>query len=310
MIIDLESESVRRFGLPGPAECFAKDLRRVICSRIRIRDGRRYTSFVLIDLPTMFERSILSEDDLPAEEVTSQVDLAVNARISTDRMISTAADRQTRDLMVNDAFDTALWVKQRVDGDQFRYSIVLVDLNTGKRQEVVPESATVPMPVVMAKGTGGWPTALERFNADQTGFLYAIGPRTYFCEIRNRQSVLLADSSIHVDGDEEDTQRSPHGGSYYPTVCSPSGRRALRFANVYEKSRNDERRPRLRFAAIEVFQDAKPVRLYTGQRPITAAGWLDDERIVFQEKDTVYVLESAGGPPRQVFPPVGSTDSE
>jgi hypothetical protein len=59
---------------------------------------------------------------------------------------------------------------------------------------------------------------------------------------------------------------------------------------------------RLKFSAVEVFEDGKPVRLYTSQRRIRGALWLDNERIVFCEDEAIYLLGSSGGPPRQIFP--------
>lgn len=297
MLIDLESDSIRRFGLPGSPVRFARDLRRVLCSRFRIENGRRYQSGVLVELPSLAEELMIPEGDLEATELTSQVNLALEPAIPTDE------DGPNQFLMVNDGFDKAAWVKRRVDGDYFRYSIALVDLDTGKREIAVPESATTPMPVVMTQGTAASPTNLLKFTPDQAGITYTIGPRVYLCDIDERQSILLADASIGWDSDAVDAVRLFRQPQDYSADLSPSGRRVLRLWNHWVKPTSGMvQRPQLEFAAIDVFEGGKPVRVYTSQRYIEGAQWLDDERIVFHEADAIYVLESTGGPPQQVFP--------
>lgn len=312
LLIDLEGGTVRPIRFPGTVECVAPDLRRVICSRTRIRDGRLYTSFVLVDLPNMAERVILSDADLPATVVTSQVDLSVNPGLPSGLTIG---NDRTPLLLMNHAFDTALWARRRVEGDQFRHSIILVDLGTGKRQLIVPESATLPVPVVMAQDDRGWPTTLETFTADQRGFLYTIGARLYHCDIASRQTVLMADDEIHLDTAKGGGQLEPDGKSRYRVACSPairspSQKRALRYVNIWDRLPIDNQKVRLDMAAIDVFRDGRPVRRYSGDRPIWQACWLDDERIVFQEDSTLLLLESDGGMPRQIFPPITNRATE
>jgi len=296
MRIDVESGLIERFGLPGDVVYFAKDLHRVICLRTRVQNGRQYTSYCLVELPSLEERQILSEDECPPHEVTSQVEVVF------DRSIATDGDEPTTFLRVNEAFDTALWLKQRVEGDYFRYSIVAVDLNTAEQRVVVPESATPRMPVVLTEGAEGMQIAVHRFTADQAGFAYAIGLQTYLCEIDSGQSVLLADNGAPMHGVDEAPQMP--GG--YPTAYSPSSRCVLRWADIWD----DPFTQRLRFSAVEVFQRGQPVRLHTGQQPVRSVLWLDNQRIVVCGDDTIHLLDLAGEPPRQIFPPPGSAGSE
>ncbi len=309
MIIDLDSDSIDRFGLPGEVVCFAEDLSRVICSLARIENGRQYKSYVVVDLPSLEERLILAEEEFPPREITSPVNLRVSPRIVTNR------DEPRSLLRVNDAFDAALWVKQRVEGDHFCYSIVLIDLDTAEQTVVVPESAAPRLPVVSTGRTPETPISVHRFTADQAAFTYAIGLQTYLCDIDSRESILLADNSIAVDTSEEDPQKQNAtepmpATEYSPSDYSPSGRRVLRTANRWQTVSRDPWKIRFKFSAVEAFENGKPVRLYTGQRPVEGALWLDDERIVFFEDEAIYRLEASGGPPRQIFPPVGSAPSD
>jgi hypothetical protein len=302
MIVDLDSGSTHRFGLPGHALLFAKDLGRVICQRTRVQGGRQYKSYVVVELPSLEERTVLSEDEFPPQEVTSQVDLSVRASIPESNQ------RRAASLLINDSFDAALWVKPRIEGGDFRYSIVHVDLHTGEQRVVVPESAAPRIPIAVTGESRGTPITADRFTADQAAFTYRIGPRTYLCDIQSEQSTLVADLDIPMD-DELEAKMPPDGRSTCETEYSPSGRRVLRYANIWRKLSSGERRARLKFAAVEIFQDGKPVRLHTGQRPIEGALWVDEQRIVFYEEEAIYVLPLAGGPPRQVFPPVESAGS-
>jgi hypothetical protein len=77
----------------------------------------------------------------------------------------------------------------------------------------------------------------------------------------------------------------------------------LRRTNAYPKQLLPGERLRLKFSALDVFQEGKPTRLYTGKRPIGGALWLDDDRIVFFEDKAIYILEATGGEPRRIFPP-------
>jgi hypothetical protein len=179
MLIDLESGSVERLALPGHALGFSKDLKRAICSRRRIREGKLYESYFVVELPSLRERPILAEDELPSSNVTAQVDLSVSPYIPGPE------DTAAGVLRVNDAFDTALWVKQRFEADHLRYSINRVDLGTGKRQVAVPESALPEAPLVSSKEPYQ-PPAVEQFTEDQKGFIYALGPRKYHCDLKGQ----------------------------------------------------------------------------------------------------------------------------
>ena len=304
MIIDLDSGPIHRFGLPGRVVCFSKDLTRVICSRTRVEGGRQYMSYFIVELPSLKERPLLSEDEFPPQEVTTQVDPTVHANIAK-------VDNDPRSyLRINDAFDKALRVKQRVDGDHFRYSIVLLDLDTGQQRTLVPESATPETPIVITKGLRGDPITVNRFTADEAGFIYTVGQEVYLCEIEDPQPILLADNSIPLEGAEEELETlNDAPREKYPTVYSPSGRRVLRYANIYQPFIPNRGR-RLKFSAVEIFEGGKPVRLHTGSRTIMGATWLDDQRIVFHDDEAIHLLESTGGPARQIFPPVASAGSD
>ena len=56
LMIDADANTVVRFGLPGLPFAFSGDLRRAICARQRIQDGRRYQSYVLVELPSLSDR--------------------------------------------------------------------------------------------------------------------------------------------------------------------------------------------------------------------------------------------------------------
>ena len=268
----------------------------MICSRTRIQKGRQYNSYVLVELPSLEERLILPEAEFPPQEITSPVHVSIQTSIVTD------GEEPHPFLKVNEAFDRALWVKQRVEGDHFRYSIVLIDLDTADQTVVVPESATPNVPVVRTEGTAATPIMLHRFTADQAGFTYALGLQTYLCGIENRESILLADNRIGMDGAEEDSQMPDHRQPTPATDYAPSGRRILRCSSIWRSPLGDPWKVRLKFSAVEVFEDGKPVRLYTSHRRIRGALWLDNERIVFYEDEAIYLLGSSGGPPRQIFP--------
>jgi len=299
MLIDLDGGDIRRFGLPGAVRCFSKDLRRVICQRTRIHNGRRFKSLVVVELPTMEERLVLPEDDLPAEEITAQVELGSTGHVG----MRGGETRGTEDL-VNDAFDAMLWIKHRVEGDSFRYAIVLVNLDTGKQQVVVPESAIPAIPVVVAEGSGGAPV-VKGFCADGTGFTYTIGARIYLCDLKGGQPTLLADNSVRVDNVKQDGQTSSPIKSG-TTAYSPSDRRVLRYMNDWQKQSDGVPKE---LAVLDVFQNGKPVRVFTGQRFITGAIWLDEERIVCWEDGTIYLVNADGGSPRQIFPPLETAGS-
>lgn len=296
MLIDVESGTVERFGLPGGVVYFAKDLHRAICKRTRVQNGRQYTSYCVVELPSLEERQILSEDEFPAQEVTSQVEVEFDASLATDD-----EEEPTTFLRVNDAFDTALWLKQRVEGDYFRYSIIAIDLDTAEQRVLVPESATPRMPVVFTERAEGTQITIDQFTADQAGFTYAIGVRIYLCEIDSGQSVLLADNGAPMDGVEEVLQTADGWQPIYPTVYSPSSRFVLRYTNIWDEPFTQ----RLRFSAIEIFRHGQPVRVHTGQRPIQGVLWLDEQRIIVRGEDTIQLLDLAGGSPRQIFPSLG-----
>lgn len=296
MLIDLESGSSHHFSLPGEVLCFSKDLKRVICSRTRIRNGQCYTSVILIELSTMAERQLLAEDDSPAEAIKYQMDL-------TPRPNIVANDNVHR---VNNSFEAMLWVKQRVDGELFRYSILLVDLDNGSRQIVVPETALPTIPVVAPEGTGEVPH-IQDFTVDGAGFTYMIGQRIYLCDIKSRKTILLADQNIHLDAAEKIDRTSPRYGLDDAIVSSLSGRKALRYVNFWLTQ--SEGHPR-QSTAIYVFRNEKPSRIYTGQRFIGGAIWLNNESIVFHDSEEVYVLQASGGPPQRIFPPIKGANSQ
>lgn len=297
MIIDLDSGSVIRFDVPGEAHLFAKDLERVICKRERIQEGRRYRSYVLVDLPSFDERVVLPEEEFPPSEVTSQVQTTITPNITTDNEVPTPF------LRVNDSFDTAFWVKQRVEGDYFRYSIVLIDLDTGQRQVVVPESETLKLPVVLSGGEARTsPVTVHRATADGDGLLFGVGKQVYLYSLPKQESALVADNEILLEASYEDSEVR------YSTVHSPSGYRTLRFGQVYEKSADDSWSSQLRFAAIDVFREGKPIRLFRGDNFIKGVIWLDEERLIFYEEQAIYSLDTTGGSAQQIFPPTTTVD--
>ncbi len=297
MIIALDAGTVFSFDVPGEPHVFAKDLRRVICKRERIQNGRRYQSYVLVELPSLDERVVIPEEEFPPAEVTSQVHRTVNLTMKTDD------ERPTSFLRVNDGFDTGYWVKQRVEGDYFRYSIVLIDLDTGKRRVVVPESDTLELPVVVSGGDiPTSPVTVHRPTADGEGFLFEFGKQVHLYSLSKQESVLVADNDILLEASYEDSEVR------YNVVHSPSGYRTLRYGQVYEKSTEHSGSHQLRFAAVDVFQEGKPIRLFRGEEQIENAIWLDEERIIFHENQAIYLLNTAGDPAKQVFPPPTAFD--
>jgi len=283
MIIDLDAATVFRFGVPGEPHVFAKDLHRMICKRERIQDGRRYQSYVLVELPSLDERVVLPEEEFPPSDVTSQVRTTITLSVKRDDHAPTSF------LRVSDTFDTAFWVKQRVEDDYFRYSIVRIDLDTGKRQVVVPESET---PILSVITTGDEfrspPVTLHRLTADGDGLLFGIGKQIHLYGISKQESVLVADNDSRV---------------HYNTAHSRSGYRILRYGNVFDKSFDRLGEPRLKFAAVDVFHEGKPIRLFRGKNYIENSLWLDEERIIFHENQAIYSLNASGGSAQQVFPP-------
>ncbi|HBO45565.1 MAG TPA: hypothetical protein DD670_16870 [Planctomycetaceae bacterium] len=296
MLIDLDTGSVERFGLPGEALLFARDLRRVICSRQRIEDGRRYQSYVLVELPSLRERQILSETEFPPETITSQVWEMFYPSIATNN-----EESLKEFLCVDASFRKALYLKKRIDGDYFRFSIHLIDFETTERTTIVPEDALPQMAVVDTGRDADRSVAIRQFTADLAGFIYQIGPKAWLCDIESGESTIICDTSIMVQGVEESEGIGSAPGS---VDYSPSGRRALRYDNAWERSTLDRDRPsRFKSAAVDVFVDGKPVRVYTGKRRPVGAEWLDEDRILIFEADKMCVLDAAGGEPRQVFPP-------
>jgi hypothetical protein len=297
MYIDIFSGAIRRFELSDFLNEFSKDLNRVLCGRPRIQNGRKYASFVCIELPSLKERTILSEDDLPVETITSPVNLEVP---SMDGMY-------LREFTIDDSFHRMLWLKRRIDGELFRYSIVLIDLNTGKKQEVVPESKLPAMPVVTAmQGPGMEIVNCIEYTADGAGFTYQIGPKIYLCDLKTREATLLADTSKGLDAPKE---RQDVFSYHQPIVrYSPSGRRIMTFENILKEPGNEREKITFQSAAIHVFQNGKPIQIYTGKQLILGAQWLDEDRILFHENAEIYVLNASGGSPRQVFPPIEKID--
>lgn len=295
MIIDVDTAAVFRFDLPGAPLFFAKDLRRVICSRFRIQSGRLYESYVLVELPSLEVRTLLPEEEFPAIEVTSQLETTVNPTVSTD------ADAPTTFLRADDKFDTAFWVKQRVDGDYFRYSLVSIDLDTGQRTIAVPESATPSVSVVKTnEQTETAPVTLHGSTVDGTGFLFQIGQHYHLYDLAKHESILLADAGIFLDVGSQK--------AYAPCepVFSPSGRHVLRFGLIWRKtgrilSLSEPMEPIA--VAIEVFRNGKPKFLFRGSTISQRAFWLDEERIIFHDSQIIYVLNAADGSFSQVFPP-------
>lgn len=101
-----------------------------------VENGRQYPSYCVVELLSLEERQILSEDEFPPQEVTSQVEVEFVAGLSTD------GDEPTTFLRVNDAFDTALWLKQRVDEQRIvvcgEDTIHLLDLAGGPLRQIFP----------------------------------------------------------------------------------------------------------------------------------------------------------------------------
>jgi hypothetical protein len=291
LLIDVDADTVLRFGLPGSPVAFAKDLRRAICVRHRIQDGRRYQSYVLVELPSLDERTVLPEDEFPPSEITSQ---AMSTLADIPRIDN---EQPTSFLRVSDRFDTAFWVKCRVEGDYFRYAIVLIDLETGTRRVIVPEAETPKLPVVVrAVRADPAPVVLYRSTADGNGLLFGIGQHIHCYDLSKQESALIADQSILLDAAGEDADVR------YQIAFSPSGRRILRYGAVYEKLIGEIPALRLKFAAIDVFHNGRPVRSFRGETLIGGAMWLDEERIVFHEAHAVYALNASGGPAQQILP--------
>lgn len=293
LMIDVDAGTEIRFGLPGAPVAFAKDLRRAICARQRIQDGRRYASYVLVELPSLDERGVLPEEEFPASEVTSQVEPTNKYAV-----ISTIDDQApTPFLRTNDAFDAAFWVKSRVEGDYLRYSIVWIDLDAGTRRVIVPEAETPKLPVVVTGVRAeSPPVLLYRSTADGSGLLFGVGKQIRCYDFAKQKSALVADQSRLLDAEGEGLDVR------YQLAFSPSGKRVLRYGAVYERSVGDGPAMKLKFAAIDVFRDGSPIRLFRGQAPIEGAWWLDEDRIVFHEEQGVYVLNARGGPARRIFP--------
>jgi hypothetical protein len=299
MAIDTETGTIRRFALPGNAEIISKDLKHAVCRRLRLHGGRQYTSYVRVDLLTLKEKEFLSEDDCPVEEVRSQIDTTCHPQISEDE------GKPAPFLRVDDKFDTALWIKQRVVDDSFCYSIGHVDLNTGRKQVVASESSLPKESIVVGGQFTGAPQ-LHMFTADKAGFVFTMGARVYLCSIKNRDCTLLADRTAGLDEIAKETPTRFDNRWDGGTAFSPSGRQVLYYVSAWQKLSPEQCRS---FAAINVFRDGKPVRLHTGQRFIRGAVWLDEERIAFYEDGAIRILNTAGGPARQIFPPLEPGDS-
>ena len=291
MIIDVDADTVFRFGCPGQPLVLAKDLRRMICKRERIQGGFRYQSYVLVELPALVERIVLPEEAFPPAEITSQVGTAVRpTHISTSY-------QPTEFFCVADTFETAFWIKQRVEGDYFRYSIVSIDLNTGRQQVVIPESET-PRLSVIATGVQSRtaPVTLQRSTADGSGFLFEIGQQIHRYDLATQEHAVVADTGVVLDDSERPDAN-------YQTAFSPTGYRVVRYINIYEKSPDDPRRSQLKYGAIDVFQNSTPKRRFREKQHISGAFWLDEERIIFHTTQAIYSLNATAGSAQRIFPP-------
>ena len=112
----------------------------------------------------------------------------------------------------------------------------------------------------------------------------------------------MADDDILLEASHEDSV------VHYNMVHSPSGYRTLRYVQVHEKSADDSRPLRLKFAAVDVFQEGKLIRLFRGETYIRDAIWLDEERIILHEDQAIYLLNATGGPAQRIFPPSTTVD--
>lgn len=197
-IYDIASERDRYIELPGAVIRFAADLSQALCLRVSTRDGMCYRSVVRVDLDTLDERTIIAESELAplpgmAGPLSGYYDLLPARQGRFDQELP------GRDPMldVDPSWHHLVWLRQRIDTNARRISLVDIDLSTLQRTELVAEADLAPVALVPSYD----PRSSSRFwgfSSDGSAVLLKNGRNCYRVSIPDgtRQTTTLGDDAL------------------------------------------------------------------------------------------------------------------
>jgi|GEM_PF-1562822 len=295
-IIDLKTSATKRFDLPGSVIWFSPNLDRVACLETRIAQGRRYQSITLVSLPPLNRRIILSEQDMPVQEIQTQVREKITPECKVLKTDFTAEKSFSESVLYfNKAFDRAVWLKKRVDGDDFRFSLILINLDNGERKEIVGEADLPRQPLVTADSRTERPVVIHGFDSSGRGVIYNAQDKIFLVEAGMERPMLLADDSTRENPKTilEKTEVR------YEIVFSPSRHRVMRY-RTWSEYWGPLKGTRSITSRLEVFEDGNPRTIYTSEGTISAF-WLDEERIIVKEAYGLFLLNADGSGLRRIF---------
>lgn len=295
--VDLETLDTQRFDLPGSVLAFSRDLTRAACIRSQVAKGKRYESLVLVEIPSLVERVILSEDEMPAVELGQQVTEDVNRFVDFDRFRDSGGGGYWGGFRFNESLDKAVWLKTRAEEDFLVLFLELIDLTSGESRVLRTPSEAGRVPLVRDTAQD---TRMGVFGLTKAGdaVIYQLGEAIFLHNFAEDEPRILAnlarkDEAAVTAGFE--LSRSPR------TSFSPDRRHVLRQT---EYSRyDDEPRPTETASTVEIFDEkGVPKLVFATKEGTYHAFWIDNDRIVIFGGDEVLLATRAKTGLEHIFP--------
>lgn len=292
LLINVKSLESRRFALPGVPLSFSPGLDAAVCLCRRI-DGERFLQSIrYVEIPSFKERILLEEEDLPALPITTQIRDMEYPFIGVEKSFNPYGFTN-KDLVFicSNAFNKAVWMKKRVVNEQFLHSLIIVDLQTGEKRDVVLESEIPPMPVISKDSRNVPPVTAFGFTSDDDGIIYRVREKLFCRDLTSSRTTALINKI--------EPERFP-SSPYYQMAFSPSCRRVLQYMPTASYFQGSPPKPPSN-SVIFVRENGDARMIWSSMESLDTVWWLDENRIVIQIVPGMYIVNADGSRLRKIL---------